>query len=312
MTSIAARSLALLLLATMFDGRSDLPVDRYATTAAAVGDRIIVAGGTTMIDGDHVPTRQVDILETTPGTWRRGADMPTARDFACAVALDDRVLVIGGLIDNRDATGVVEMYELGADRWTSLPPMPTARSRMGACVIDGKVYVAGGIGQVDGRSVTTLAVLERWDSASQAWSRLADMRHGRHGHIVVAYQGEVWVLGGYDPEMTASVEIYDPKTNAWRDGPALTEPRGFAVGAVVGDRIYVINSRSNAARTSTICEDGAWRTGPPVPDDRHRCGVAAVGSRIYLVSGDVSGRPFPLPHTIWLDTAPGEWGSVGP
>jgi hypothetical protein len=112
--------------------------------------------------------------------------------------------------------------------------------------------------------------------------------------------------------MTDNVEIYNPGTDSWRDGPALSEPRGFPVGAVVGDRIVVINSRSKAARTSTIYEDGAWRAGPAVPDDRHRCGVGVVGGRIYLVSGDVSGQAYPTPHTIWLDVDTGEWGTPGP
>jgi hypothetical protein len=48
-----------------------------------------------------------------------------------------------------------------------------------------------------------------------------------------------------------------------------------------------------------------------VPDDRHRCGVGVVGGRVYLISGDVSNRAFPEPHTIWLDVETGEWGSVG-
>lgn len=286
------------------------PIDRYANAAAAIGETIVVVGGT-RADDSHRPAPETELLYTTSGRWRRGAAMPTARDFPAVVALGDRVMAIGGLADGA-ASGAVETYHVAEDRWSIQPPLEVWRNRMGACAIGGRVYVAGGMGVLDGVEDITLPVLERWDPTTAEWERLPDMRHGRHGHGVVAYGGEVWVIGGYTEEgMSASVEIFDPRTNAWREGPALPAPRGFPCVAAVDGRIVVINSRSDLARTSVIFEDGAWREGPAAPDDRHRCGVAVVGDRVYLVSGDTGDAAHPEPHTIWLDVASGEWGSVG-
>lgn len=310
MPMTTAMTLGILLAGSL--GAAEPPVNRYANAAAVVGDRVVIVGGTIAGDAEHRLTQVTEILDTRTGEWQRGTDMPTARDFACAVSVGGKVIAIGGLIDGRRPSDATEMYDPVEDRWTILPALPTARNRMGACVIDGQVYVAGGIGLVDAADDITMTTLERFDPATRTWERLADMQHGRHGHVVVAREGEVWVIGGYAPDMTDNVEIYNPGTDSWRDGPALSEPRGFPVGAVVGDRIVVINSRSKAARTSTIYEDGAWRAGPAVPDDRHRCGVGVVGGRIYLVSGDVSGQAYPTPHTIWLDVDTGEWGTPGP
>jgi len=305
-------STSMILAATMAGAEGlDPPLNRYANAAGTVGRTIVVVGGTDAQDG-HQPTNTTDLLDTTTGSWTRGADMPTARDFPAVVSLGDRVMEIGGLLDDGGASGAVETYHPDDDRWSTQPPMASKRSRMGACVIDGRVYVAGGMGEIDAVKDGAMPTLEKWDPTTGAWERLADMREGRHGHGVVAYDGEVWVIGGYTADgMTDSVEIYDPRTNAWREGPALPAKRGFADVAVVNDRIYVINSRSNLAHTSVIYEDGTWHEGPAVPDDRHRCGVAVVGERIYLVTGDTGDRPFPEPHTIYLDLKTSEWGSVG-
>lgn len=286
-----------------------VPLHRAASTGAALDSTIVVAAGR-RADAAHEPARQTDLLDTKSQRWRRGADLPTPRAFPAGAALDGRLMVIGGVLEDDKPTPVVETYHLDGDRWSTQPPLPTPRSRMGACTIDHRVYVAGGIGEIEGRQVVTMPTLERWDPTIASWEQLADMHHGRHGHAVVAYEGEAWVIGGYAPDITDSVEIFNPRTGEWRDGPALPEPRGFPVAGVVGDRIVVINSRSEDARTSVIFEDGAWHAGPPVPDDRHRCAAGVIADRIYLISGDTGGRSFPDPHTIWLDLSTGRWGHV--
>ena len=56
---------------------------------------------------------------------------------------------------------------------------------------------------------------------------------GRFQAAVTSFQGKIWAVGGCDGwNPLNSVEIYDPSTNSWKIGPALTSPRrgsGLAV-----------------------------------------------------------------------------------
>merc|ERR1711915_987149 len=74
------------------------------------------------------------------------------------------------------------------------------------------------------------------------WNSVASMKNGRQSHACVGFQGEAFVFGGYSKDFTivASVEIYNPAADSWRNGPdlpiALNEPQAF----VHDDVIYVL------------------------------------------------------------------------
>ena len=56
---------------------------------------------------------------------------------------------------------------------------------------------------------------------------------GRFQAAVTSYQGQIWVVGGCDAwNPLRTVEIYDPTSNTWTNGPTLSTPRrgcGLAV-----------------------------------------------------------------------------------
>jgi N-acetylneuraminic acid mutarotase len=57
--------------------------------------------------------------------------------------------------------------------------------------------------------------------------------------------GRIYVIGGVprygSAESLATVEIYDPATNSWSEGPSLRTPRhGHAAVATHDGRVYVI------------------------------------------------------------------------
>jgi Kelch motif/Galactose oxidase, central domain len=87
-----------------------------------------------------------------------------------------------------------------AGSWRSAPPIPTPRVGAVAGVIQGKLYVAGG-----------------------ATGRL---------------EGNLW-RPSYFPLVVATLEIYDPETETWSEGPPMPDGVVFAVGAVVDDKLYV-------------------------------------------------------------------------
>src|SRR5581483_8774568 len=71
----------------------DAPTPRTEVAAAALGNRIVVAGGY-RADGATVAT--VDIYSIDSGSWRRAPDLPLAVNHAMAATAGGSVYVFGG------------------------------------------------------------------------------------------------------------------------------------------------------------------------------------------------------------------------
>lgn len=151
------------------------------------------------------------------------------------------------------------------------------------------------------------------------WSTVAPMREARQETAVVAYQGEVVVLGGYDADQVFGrrVEAYDPATNAWRGLPSVPVRMHHANVAVVGDALWVVGFLSDGFE-----EDGriyrydpgadAWSAQGEMPANRARGAsvVAVHQGLIYLVGGMRFGGAVGLVDRF--DPASGAWQALPP
>ena len=114
--------------------------------------------------------------------WVSVPDMPRSVSGAAAVALDGRLLVIGGEDsdfgggcddDYHDFFPAVLEYNPGDRSWKELPSLLTARSYCAAPVLGGDVVVLGGLG-FDG----DLESVERYDRRSQCWEAMPSLPTG--------------------------------------------------------------------------------------------------------------------------------------
>jgi len=67
---------------------------------------------------------------------------------------------------------------------------------------------------------------------------------------------------------TNTVEIYDPVTDSWSDGPMLNVPCVQSVAQVVNGRLYVIFSNEERTINYTLSispGETTWRSDPPHP-----------------------------------------------
>jgi DNA-binding CsgD family transcriptional regulator/N-acetylneuraminic acid mutarotase len=76
-------------------------------------------------------------------TWEALAPMSTARAFAGAGAVRERIYVVGGF-DGQDELDVCEVYDPQTDTWGVCPPMNAPRGGVGVSVIADTLYVIGG------------------------------------------------------------------------------------------------------------------------------------------------------------------------
>jgi N-acetylneuraminic acid mutarotase len=102
--------------------------------------------------------------------------------------------------------------------------------------------------------------------------------------------GKIWVVGGYisdvTDQVTSTVEIYDPDTDSWTDGPLLDVPCTQAVAAVVKGRLYVMFSNQERTinyTTSIAPGEISWRSDPPPPYPIFQTDGCQLDNRIYMI-----------------------------
>ena len=127
------------------------------------------------------------------------------------------------------------------------------------------------------------------------WSTLRALPDARQETAVVALDGKVYVIGGFDAgrRIVATVERYDPASNTWEAVAPLPETLHHVNAAVVDGKIYVVG----ALRGGTFVAAGvtyvydpvgnAWTTGTGMPagTERGSSMTAAIGGKIYVAGG---------------------------
>jgi len=116
----------------------------------------------------------------------------------------------------------------------------------------------------------------------------------RQEHGAAALNGEIYVLGGFTPDVSRSVQVYSPQTDSWRDAADFPEPFHHPNVAVVDGLLYVLGFhygpglRTADPRTYAYdpVED-AWmpRLSLPTGTERGSSCVAVVDATIFLFGG---------------------------
>jgi N-acetylneuraminic acid mutarotase len=201
-------------------------------------------------------------------SWKALAPMPTKRGSPVAVAVGDKLYVIGGAVPGpgqpavhparpHTSVGVVEEYDPATNTWRARAPMPTPRNHAVGGAINGKIYVASGrVGAafISGGS-SNVGVIEAYDPASDSWSQgLARMAQARSAGAGAAYGGKLYISGGeyQDPGTMAtyrSLEAYDPATNSWQTLAPMPVSRHGLAAAVVGNRLHMVSGDVQSAGT---------------------------------------------------------------
>lgn len=132
--------------------------------------------------------------------------------------------------------------------------------------------------------------------AASGWETLASLPGGpRQETAVVALEGKVYVLGGFDEkgEVVTDVIAYDPQADAWATATPLPKSLHHINAAVVDGVIYVAGALQgiNFAEIGDVYAfDPAlmtWteKTSMPAGTERGSSAVGVIGSKIYLAGG---------------------------
>jgi N-acetylneuraminic acid mutarotase len=206
-----------------------MPSKRGSPVAAAVGNKIYVIGGVSLLPGStdiavspatpHQSVGTVEEYDPETNTWRERSPMPTPRNHAAIGVVNGKIYVIGGrvgaaFIGLASDTSVVEEYDPANDKWSApRARMPTTRSALGYAVISGRVYVAGGEYQ-DPHMMATFRTVEAYDPASNSWSIMPSMPVSRHGLAAGAIGNRLFLVGGDVQSAGTGVEVSTSEVDA--------------------------------------------------------------------------------------------------
>ena len=129
---------------------------------------------------------------------------------------------------------------------------------------------------------------------ADAWAVLPDAPFARLEMAVAAHDGRIWLAGGLSAlgDALIDVDVFDPATSTWSDGPDLPAPVHHAALVSDGERLVLIGgyqgsdfNRPTDLVLALADGDDGWTTGPPLPEARAAGAAAWDGSRIVYAGG---------------------------
>ena len=230
-------------------------------------------------------------------TWRRRADMPSAREDLSTSVVLNKIYAIGGWTraPNRVGFSTVEEYDPTTDTWTTKADMPTKRLALSSAVVNNKIYVIGGTKDFS----RVLPTVEEYNPVQDTWTTKADMPTARYFFSTSVVDGKIYVIGGAVlvggvVEVISTVEEYDPVKDVWTKKASMPTARWCSTAAVNG-KIYAIGGWrrergiDKALKMVEIYDPAAntWTKGADVPTARWSHSTSVVGGRIYAIGGTI-------------------------
>lgn len=216
------------------------------------------------------------------------APLPEPRTEVAGVAWRGGIVVGGGLLPDRSASGRVDQYDPHRDDWTRLPDLPRALHHHGFAVVDDELWVVGGFETQGDRWIPTDRVWRLADPDAD-WQQGPSLTVPRGGLAVVTTGDSTWAIGGVGPTGThrSTERLVD---GTWGAGPDLAETREHLAAAARGDEVVVIAGRdggmdTNRVSTEFLAVDGVTN-GPDIAVARGGTAAASIGEAVCVAGGE--------------------------
>jgi N-acetylneuraminic acid mutarotase len=288
--------------------------------------RFMVIGGSTGASSSQA-TAAVWLYDPGTGHWSAAASMHHARAYPMGVLLaDGSVLVAGGSADGLPLDSV-ERYLPSNGTWVAAQRMNVARTEGSLIALqDGRVLVAGGgIEGSPGYGATASA--EIYDPNDNSWTMTAPMSVARTLQTATLLKdGGVLVAGGATAyytsaaQLTSSVEVFDPKSNTWRQTSPLPMPLYTHAASLLADgRVLVTGGFSSSADSAPSLDvaftydpaTGQWSTAAPLSAARAEHTMLRFPDGRVLAMGGVDGSNNVLRTSEIYDPVANTWTLTG-
>ena len=264
----------------------------YASMAYAPNvQKFYYFGGSsnTNVKSDAIPARVTNstvVYDPLTDQWANAANMPASFGRAyVSIAYDaGKIYVPGGSNSGGfSPQNTLWVYDPTSDSWdSSLPPLPMPVMGATSGVIDGHLYVAGGTLS----STNVLQTLFDYDIRGRTWYTHTSLLQGAAFGAGGVVGGRLWVAGGGTPYRTATaptaldtMQIYDPLTDSWSWGPALSTERRLGAGAALGNQLFLFGGQDGNYAPMDSLEMTTFHPGVPCPPATPTPTVTATPTR---------------------------------
>ena len=201
-------------------------------------------------------TSGTDLYRYSPATntWTTLASIPGAVwEGAAAATSNGKVYVFGGEPLSAGSYNATRIYDIATNTWNTGADMPIAVKQHSAVTgADGKIYIFGG--RTSSGAAPTGSV-QIYNPATNIWSMGASMLIPKvQFGAVLANNGKIYVIGGkagYTNNIGPffhTVEIYDPASNSWADGPVIRAQAGELEAVNLNGNLYTIGGTDGTYR----------------------------------------------------------------
>ena len=283
----------------------DMPVAKWEPASLVVDNKVYVLGGY----GNFIcSSKRLVVFDPVEGTWTQLQDLPSAISHVNLVPDGRGFWFAGGMKDKvhpgKDhIVSEVWHFDLALDRYTAAPLLPGPRAGGGLARVGQYLhYVSGLMADRDTDSPDHWRLdLDQWEEQGQAeWQAMAPLPVARNQLSVVVMNGKIYAIGGqlHHDSMQLDqrlVDIYDPESDTWSEGPALPVAHSHSEGAtfVYDDRIWMIGGHSTpeggkkamTADVLTLREGGQWELSYTLPKAISSPAAAIVDGSLYVAGG---------------------------
>lgn len=290
--------------------KSSLPSPRSDFTATTVNDKIILTGGCIGRQtyqswggyGCNAVDKKTIIYHPKTDSFTTAPDMPRARYRHSAVAVGEKVYVMGGTnLDYPEPTlKPLDVFDTSKNKWITLTNVPLNGSKVdgSAFAIAKKIYFVGGY-ETSQYNATNKAWVLDTEKLSDGWKPATSLKTNRGDHCSVTIDGSAYVFGGFNhhdqwSKPLNSLEKYDSKTNKWISLSNVPTARGDKAGAVLNGRFQVIGGETKDSKGVSVPLSDVevynpilkkWTQEGDIPSKRFRFAASPHGDSVYIFGG---------------------------
>lgn len=266
------------------------------------------------------------------GSWKTASNaFSTPRSFHASVVNNKYLYVLGGdnngtsALDDIQYAPLLQNGDVGSWHTASLP---FPRASFGAAASNGYLYVVGGWSQPAAVPTSTVFFAPfNPDGSVGLWQATASLPVPRSGHACVAFNGYIYVTGGYDGSARANDVLYaqinsDGTLGSWKSAAPFSDARGDHCSAAYGGYLYVLggdapNTVFDDIQFAAVLSDGSlggWQTAQKsMPRALMDFSTIALEGILYVLGGTDTQAGHALSSVIHTplaaDGSPGPWFS---
>ena len=289
---------------TVWQQLPDMPVGKWEPAAVMVDDKLYLFGGYKKNKPSVKSTKSVFVFDPKDKSWSQLQDMPSSLTHFNLVLDGRKVWYAGGFKDGYKGHAIAEVwnYDLDLNRYTAAPLLPQVRGGGGLARIGRNLHFISGI-TVDRLTDAVdhwVLDLDAWEKGDAQWENLAPIPVGRNQFSMMVLAGKIYAIGGQfghdDGQLDqARVDIYDPKTDTWSEGPPLPKGHSHAEGStfVHDGRIYMAGGHTTpeGGRKAidpdilALAPGGEWELVGKLPHPLSSPAAAIIQGKFYLAGG---------------------------